>query len=138
MTTDDHILPKFVTAVVISLAMLGAAQSQDIKIGYAGALTGPASFAGLDIKRGAEMAVDEINANGGIKGQKLVLVARDDEHNPVRTVAQYRELVGTRQRGRHARSDEQRLDACSSANRQRHAKGTRDLSRYGRYRHHRK
>jgi branched-chain amino acid transport system substrate-binding protein len=93
MTTDDHILPKLVTAVVISLAMLGAAQSQDIKIGYAGALTGPASFTGLDIKRGAEMAVDEINAHGRIKGQKLVLVARDDEHNPVRTVAQYRELA---------------------------------------------
>jgi branched-chain amino acid transport system substrate-binding protein len=56
-------------------------------------LSGPASFTGLDIKRGAELAVDEINAKGGVKGRKLVLVSRDDEHNPVRTVAQYRELV---------------------------------------------
>jgi len=80
-------------ALLAVSAMATTASGQDVKIGYAGALTGPASFTGLDIKRGAEMAVDEINAKGGIKGRKLVLVARDDEHNPVRTVAQYRELV---------------------------------------------
>ena len=66
---------------------------EPIKIGYAGALTGPAAFVGVEIKRGAEIAIDEINADGGINGRKLVLVSRDDEHNPVKTVAQYRELV---------------------------------------------
>ena len=81
------------TAVAAFLATFGAASAQDVKIGYSGALSGPASFTGLDIKRGAEMAIDEINAKGGVKGRKLVLVSRDDEHNPVRTVAQYRELV---------------------------------------------
>jgi branched-chain amino acid transport system substrate-binding protein len=80
-------------AVAALLATFGAASAQDIKIGYSGALSGPASFTGLDIKRGAEMAIDEINAKGGVKGRKLVLVSRDDEHNPVRTVAQYRELA---------------------------------------------
>lgn len=69
------------------------AQSSPIKIGYAGALTGPAAFTGVDIRRGAELAIDAINAKGGINGRKLELVARDDEHNPVRTVAQYRELT---------------------------------------------
>ena len=62
-------------------------------VGFAGALSGPASFVGVEIKRGAEIAIDEINAKGGIKGRKLVLISRDDEHNPVKTVAQYRELV---------------------------------------------
>jgi branched-chain amino acid transport system substrate-binding protein len=80
-------------AVAAFLATFGATSAQDVKIGYSGALSGPASFTGLDIKRGAEMAIDEINAKGGVKGRKLVLVSRDDEHNPVRTVAQYRELV---------------------------------------------
>ncbi|MBN9440686.1 ABC transporter substrate-binding protein, partial [Bosea sp. (in: a-proteobacteria)] len=70
-----------------------AAQSGPIKIGYAGALTGPAAFTGIDIRRGAELAIADINAKGGVKGRKLELVARDDEHNPVRTVAQYRELA---------------------------------------------
>ncbi len=72
---------------------VGAGAQEPIKIGYAGALTGPAAPVGVDIRRRAEIAVGEINAKGGIKGRKLVLIARDDEHNPVKTVAQYRELV---------------------------------------------
>ena len=49
------------------------AQAQEpIKIGFAGALSGPASFVGVEIKRGAEIAIDEINAKGGIGGRKLV------------------------------------------------------------------
>ena len=43
--------------------------------------------------RAAQIAADEINAKGGINGRKVELVARDDEHNPVKTVAQYRELA---------------------------------------------
>jgi branched-chain amino acid transport system substrate-binding protein len=70
----------------------GKAQ-EPLKLGFAGALSGPASFVGVEIKRGAEIAVDEINAKGGVKGRKLLLISRDDEHNPVKTVAQYRELV---------------------------------------------
>jgi branched-chain amino acid transport system substrate-binding protein len=81
-------------AVAASLGGLVSAQAQEpIKIGFSGALTGPAAFVGVEIKRGAEIAMDEINAKGGIMGRKLVLVSRDDEHNPVKTVAQYRELV---------------------------------------------
>jgi branched-chain amino acid transport system substrate-binding protein len=76
-----------------SLSAITGAHAQEVKIGLAAALTGPASFVGTEIKRGAEIAIDEINAKGGVKGRKLVLIARDDEHNPVKTVAQYRELV---------------------------------------------
>jgi branched-chain amino acid transport system substrate-binding protein len=85
------------SATVLAAAMLAGtapAQAQEpIKIGFSGALTGPAAFVGVEIKRDAEIAIDEINAKGGIDGRKLVLVSRDDEHNPVKTVAQYRELV---------------------------------------------
>ena len=81
-------------ALAASLATLVPSHAQEpIRIGFAGALTGPAAFVGVEIKRGAEIAIDEINAKGGIKGRKLLLVSRDDEHNPVKTVAQYRELV---------------------------------------------
>jgi branched-chain amino acid transport system substrate-binding protein len=78
---------------VASFAAIGCGNAQDVKLGFAGALSGPASFVGIEIKRGAEIAIDEINAKGGVKGRKLVLISRDDEHNPVKTVAQYRELV---------------------------------------------
>ena len=79
---------------VTSLVAIGGAHAQEpIKLGFAGALSGPASFVGTEIRRGAEIAIDEINAKGGVKGRKLVLISRDDEHNPVKTVAQYRELI---------------------------------------------
>ena len=85
---------RFAAAVAASLGTLVPAGAQEpIKIGFAGALSGPASFVGVEIKRGAEIAIDEINAKGGIGGRKLILISRDDEHNPVKTVAQYRELV---------------------------------------------
>ena len=80
-------------AAVWAMSVAGAQAQEPIKLGFAGALSGPASFVGVEIKRGAEIAVDEINAKGGVKGHKLVLVSRDDEHNPVKTVAAYRELV---------------------------------------------
>jgi ABC-type branched-subunit amino acid transport system substrate-binding protein len=44
-----------------ALAIPNIACAQDIKIGFAGALTGPAAYVGLEIKRGAEIAIDEIN-----------------------------------------------------------------------------
>lgn len=84
------------TALFASLAAFAGgpgAVADDIKIGYSGALTGPVAFLGLDIRRGAEMAIDAVNAKGGVGGKKLVLVVRDDEHNPVKTVANHRELV---------------------------------------------
>lgn len=87
-------LRRLATAVAVaSLSAVTSTHAQEVKIGVAAALTGPASFVGTEIKRGAEIAIDEINAKGGVKGRKLVLIARDDEHNPVKTVAQYRELV---------------------------------------------
>lgn len=82
------------TAAAVLFVWNSGVQAQEpIKLGFAGALSGPASFVGVEIKRGAEIAVDEINAKGGVKGHKLVLISRDDEHNPVKTVAAYRELV---------------------------------------------
>ena len=92
MSRSTHLKRLAAAAMAVSLTTIGA-HAQDIKLGFAGALSGPASFVGIEIKRGAEIAIDEINAKGGVKGRKLVLISRDDEHNPVKTVAQYRELV---------------------------------------------
>jgi branched-chain amino acid transport system substrate-binding protein len=70
-----------------------ALSQETVKIGYAGALSGPVSYLGVDMRRGAEMALEAINAQGGIRGRKLELVVRDDEHDPVKTVAAYRQLI---------------------------------------------
>jgi len=55
------------------------ANNTAIVIGSTGPLTGAASSYGISVKQGATLAVDEINANGGLNGINLVLNMKDDE-----------------------------------------------------------
>ena len=64
-----------------------------IKIGLSAAFSGPNAAAGQALSRGAELAMDEINAAGGVLGRQLTLVIRDNEHKLDRGVAQTRELI---------------------------------------------
>jgi branched-chain amino acid transport system substrate-binding protein len=72
-------------------ALLGAAgpASAQIKIGAVLSVTGPASFLGDPEKKTLEMYVEDINARGGVNGQKLQLVIYDDggDANAARTFA---------------------------------------------------
>jgi branched-chain amino acid transport system substrate-binding protein len=72
------------TAAIGLCALLGAGlqASAEIKIGSVLAVTGPASFLGDPEKKTLEMYVDEINAKGGVNGQKLKLIVYDDAANP--------------------------------------------------------
>jgi branched-chain amino acid transport system substrate-binding protein len=77
-------LRTFTLAIAIGLlALVGAAHqaSAQIKIGAVLSVTGPASFLGDPEKRTLEIYVDEINAKGGVNGQKLQLVVYDDGGN---------------------------------------------------------
>jgi len=69
-----------VTAAIGLAVLLSAGQqaSAQIKIGSVLSVTGPASFLGDPEKRTLEIYVDEINAKGGVNGQKLQLVIYDD------------------------------------------------------------
>jgi branched-chain amino acid transport system substrate-binding protein len=53
--------------------------SDQVKIAFAGPLTGEASSLGLASKKGAELAVEERNAAGGINGKKVALMVEDDK-----------------------------------------------------------
>jgi len=68
------------------------APSEPIKIGWIGHLTGILSAYGKDMLDGANMAVADINANGGVLGRKLELVVRDDRGDPSQAVTIVREL----------------------------------------------
>jgi branched-chain amino acid transport system substrate-binding protein len=57
-----------------------------IVFGMSAALTGPAADLGLNMRAGIQAAFDEVNASGGLRGQRLVLDARDDGYEPERTV----------------------------------------------------
>jgi len=71
------------------------AQSKEpVKIGLAAAVSGGSAASGEAIKRGLQIAMDEINAKGGVLGgRNLELVIRDDEGNPAKGVTIARELV---------------------------------------------
>ena len=64
-----------------------------IKIGYVGPLTGNSSAMGLGNEQGALMAVEAINAAGGIGGAKLEFVSRDDEADPTKNFTYVEELI---------------------------------------------
>jgi branched-chain amino acid transport system substrate-binding protein len=76
----------FVTAVLSSAAAVPAANA-DVLIAVAGPMTGQYASFGEQFKRGAEMAVVDINAAGGVNGEKLQLTIGDDACDPKQAVA---------------------------------------------------
>ena len=68
-------------------------RAEPIKIGLVAALSGPSAQSGEAITRGLTIAIDEINAKGGVLGRKLELVRRDDESSPPKGVSAARELI---------------------------------------------
>ncbi len=87
-----RICNRVIAAASLGLAaLLAAAQtvSAQIKIGAVLSVTGPASFLGDPEKKTLEMYVAQINAQGGVNGQKLQLVIYDDggDANSARTFA---------------------------------------------------
>ncbi len=72
-------------------AQAGEAASA-FKIGVMGPLTGPAAAYGIAVKNGADLAVNEINAAGGINGVMIELNAQDDEHDAEKAVNAYNSL----------------------------------------------
>ena len=73
-------LPSLLAAAAFLTA--ASAAHADIKIGAILAVTGPASFLGDPEKKTLEMYVDQINAGGGVNGQKIKLTVYDSGGNP--------------------------------------------------------
>src|SRR5580658_5930991 len=82
-----------VSALLFSSAPLTAGAAETIKIGFPIPLSGPAAVYGRPILAGAEMAVSEINAKGGVLGRKLELLSRDSKANADEAVRLSRELI---------------------------------------------
>jgi branched-chain amino acid transport system substrate-binding protein len=77
-------------ALGASLAISSAAFADDLTIAVAGPMTGEYSAFGRQLKNGAEMAVADLNASGGVLGKKLALDIEDDACDPkqARSVAE--------------------------------------------------
>jgi branched-chain amino acid transport system substrate-binding protein len=82
----------------LSFAMVGfglaaGAAAADIKLGAAEALTGPAAKYGIAIKNGFTLAADEINAKGGVNGNKLALVVEDEQGKKEEAINVFKKLI---------------------------------------------
>ena len=77
-------------ALGASFALSASAFAQDITVAVAGPMTGGESAFGRQMKNGAEMAVADLNAGGGLLGKKLALDVEDDACDPkqARSVAE--------------------------------------------------
>ncbi|HYF54706.1 MAG TPA: branched-chain amino acid ABC transporter substrate-binding protein [Salinarimonas sp.] len=80
-------------ALGLGLALTGAANAQ-VKIGVAGPITGPNAAFGAQLRQGAEQAAEDINARGGIKGQKIQIVVGDDVSDPKQGVSVANKFAG--------------------------------------------
>jgi branched-chain amino acid transport system substrate-binding protein len=91
---SNHLMGEFnmkilKTAVVAGAALLMAtsAANAQIRIATAGPMTGQYASFGEQMRRGAEMAVKDINAAGGVLGKQLILEIGDDACDPKQAVA---------------------------------------------------
>lgn len=94
-------MKKFLALMLAVLMIAGACVAfssckkgdETIKIGLSGPLTGSAAVYGQGVANAAQMAVDEINAKGGLNGIKLELKVMDDVNDPTKVATNYAALV---------------------------------------------
>ncbi|MCR6480513.1 ABC transporter substrate-binding protein [Variovorax sp. ZS18.2.2] len=79
-------------ALAAAAAAFGA-QAADIKIGVAAALSGGAAQYGAAIRNGFQLAADEINAAGGINGDKIVLAIEDEQGKKEDAINVFKKLI---------------------------------------------
>ena len=86
MTRRQALVSAGAAALAGGMAKPAIAAKEPILIGYLPALTGPSSSTGIGINRGVQLAVQEINAAGGIDGRQIELIVRDTQSDPMKAV----------------------------------------------------
>ncbi|NOC92946.1 MULTISPECIES: ABC transporter substrate-binding protein [Ruegeria] len=74
------------------IALMASAAGAEIKVGFIGSLS---SDTGLSTLRGAEIAIEELNANGGVMGEQITLVSADTGQDPTEGIRAYEYLAET-------------------------------------------
>jgi len=92
----DFFFAAFSVALLVFLTILFSScqrEKPQIKIGFAGGLTGRYSDLGTAGRNGANLAVEEINQTGGIRGRQVLLISKDDKQDEQTAVRVDRELI---------------------------------------------
>jgi branched-chain amino acid transport system substrate-binding protein len=93
MTRSVTLHTRALITALAAAGMVMSAAAADIKIGAAEALSGPAGQYGQSIKNGFQLAVDEINAAGGIKGDKIALQFEDEAGKKEQAIDVFKKLI---------------------------------------------
>jgi len=82
-------------SLALATALLTASSSQaaDLRIGIAEALTGGAAQYGTPIRNGMQLAAEEINAKGGVKGNLMQLVVEDEQGKKEEAINVFKKLI---------------------------------------------
>ena len=83
-------------ALGASLALSASALAQEITVAVAGPMTGGESAFGRQMKNGAEQAVEDLNAAGGVLGKKLALFVGDDACDPKQARSVAEKIAGSK------------------------------------------
>ena len=83
-----------ITICLVSMLLIGCGRNaHTVTIGAIFPLSGSVAFFGIESRDGVLLAIEEINASGGILGKKLNLIAEDDEGNAEKTVNAFNKLT---------------------------------------------
>ena len=89
-------LVKLSAAVLGLSALAGHARAEDVyKIGMSAGLTGYAATVDRAWRDGVEVAVDALNAKGGILGRKIQVIVEDNRSEPQEAVTAYRKMISS-------------------------------------------
>ena len=80
-------------SIVSAAALYATTAAADIRIGVAGPMTGAYAWFGEQYQRGTGLAVEDLNAGGGVLGQQVQLITADDFCDPEQAVAAAQKLV---------------------------------------------
>lgn len=93
-------MKKMLKSVLAGAALLAASgmlfaapKSNNIRVGGIAPLSGAVAVYGVECKNGIDLAIAEINAAGGINGQKIEFICEDDEGDAAKSVSAYKKLI---------------------------------------------
>jgi branched-chain amino acid transport system substrate-binding protein len=83
-------------AALVGALLLGSAASAQILVGQTAGFSGAVAASVKETTEGARLAIDAVNAKGGINGQRIELISLDDKFEPALTVANAKSLIAER------------------------------------------
>ncbi|HYS64210.1 MAG TPA: ABC transporter substrate-binding protein [Paraburkholderia sp.] len=92
MTSRAAWISRIAASLAVSLTALSASAQQTIKIGEINSYKAQPAFL-MPYKNGWNLALDQVNATGGVLGKKLEVISRDDNANPGDTIRVAQELI---------------------------------------------